>query len=168
MAVIYTFCGTAVQVDDEDFASLSQHRWRLAGSTWTKQDGSRTRRLYAAARIDGNGAKLMHRVIMGAAPGEQVDHINNDPLDNRRANLRIATAQQNLVNRKGTAAASPYRGVSQHRGKWMSRVRGEGHYKFLGYFDTAEAAARAYDREAFKAYGERVLLNFPKRRKVAR
>jgi hypothetical protein len=40
------------------------------------------------------------RFVMNAKKGEIVDHINRDPLDNRRKNLRIVTKRQNCLNKK--------------------------------------------------------------------
>lgn len=40
----------------------------------------------------------LHTLIMGYTGNLQIDHINNDPSDNRKKNLRIVTPQQNNFN----------------------------------------------------------------------
>jgi hypothetical protein len=44
--------------------------------------------------------ETMHRMVLQVPKGKAVDHINGDGLDNRKANLRIATLSQNSANRK--------------------------------------------------------------------
>lgn len=97
----------------------------------------------------------LHREIMGlkhAPPSEGlVDHINGDPLDNRRENLRIVTYAQNAHNRKDReGGTSRYRGVSwwadKRRphlpGKWRAAVMVNGKLNFLGFFDDEDEAGR--------------------------
>ena len=90
-----------------------------------------------------------------------VDHINQDPLDNRRQNLRLATRSQNAANLGPYANnTSGYKGVDFNRGKWRARITQDGVRYFLGTFDTAEDAARAYDQKALELFGEFASLNF--------
>lgn len=106
---------------------------------------------------------MLHRVILEAPDGYDVDHINGDTLDNRRGNLRLATRQQNTANgrRRKEGASSQYRGVFlDHRGrKWRAQIREDGRQRSLGAFDTEEAAARAYNEEAVRIYGPFARLN---------
>jgi hypothetical protein len=92
----------------------------------------------------------MHRDIMGTPPdGMQVDHINGNKLDNRRENLRFATASENCINRYNDRE---YRGASRKNAKWQSTFRGE----YLGVYETREMAAEVarQARASYTALGE--------------
>lgn len=149
--------GLVALVDAADFDWLSSEKWHAAiGSRATSKPYAATKRTSACVRI------LMHRLILGAQEGQIVDHINGDSLDNRRANLRFATAAQNSRN------VGPFRnnaaglkGVRLCKGRWMARIQSDGKPIYLGSFDTAEAAAKAYDRAACSLHGEFAGLNFP-------
>lgn len=109
----------------------------------------------------------MHRYLLDAPEGMQVDHINNDPLDNRRENLRLATASQNQANRrKRTETTSKYKGVSWHKKarKWRATIgAGNGKQEHLGFYEDPKAAARAYDVRARELWGAFASLNLPER-----
>ncbi|AXY82057.1 HNH endonuclease [Pectobacterium phage Khlen] len=82
-----------------------------------------------------------HRVVWYLHTGEwpkQVDHINGNRRDNRIENLREVTNQQNAFNRKGVKGYTPY------RGKYMAYITVDYKFKFLGYYDTPEAARHAH------------------------
>lgn len=102
----------------------------------------------------------MHRLIMNAKPGEQVDHINRNRLDNRKSNLRLCTHQENNYNRslKGKCG---YRGVRwrKDRDKWEARISVNGRTKHLGYYTCSLDAAKAYNNAALDLRGEFAVLN---------
>jgi hypothetical protein len=106
----------------------------------------------------------MHKLIMSTPPGCEVDHINHDGLDNRKANLRFVTRKQNAANaRKHRDATSKYRGISlyRERQKWLSEIRVDNKLIFLGIFFDELEAAKTYDIAARKYFGEYAFLNFP-------
>jgi hypothetical protein len=149
-------------VDPQDFYRFNIFNWCL------KDHGSN---IYAA-RLAAAPQKRMrikiislHREIMGHPEGLFVDHKNGDGLDNRRDNLRLATREQNMCNRRKTKSktSSRFTGVSFNKriGRWSAYV---GHCRkniFLGYFDDEITAARTHDAAAKKYHGEFARLNFP-------
>lgn len=138
-----------VMVDAEDFERLKDFKY---------QYGSHG---YAHRSLAGRPV-LMHREILGAAPGELTDHINGDRLDNRRSNLRKTCYTGNNRNARGSRNnPSGFKGVSKLHGRWRARIDAPGKPGlWLGSFPTAAAAARAYDAAAKKFYGEFAYLNF--------
>lgn len=146
--------GRVTVVDDEDFEVLAQWRWHLGGSGYA----ARTR------RIGGRKTEkvLMHRVIMGNPEGMHIDHINGDPLDNRRSNLRIVTRFQNEQNRgKNKNNTSGYKGVtfSKKEQKWVAQITANGKSYRAGCHASPEAAAQAYNEAATRLHGEFATLN---------
>ncbi len=83
--------------------------------------------------------------------------------------MRVGTRAQNNMNRagnrsrKGRPTTSPYKGVSwdSRKNKWVSRIGHNYKFIFLGYFDLAQDAARAYDAKAAELWGECDYQNFP-------
>jgi len=117
---------------------------------------------YVYSRATRPSIKL-HRFILGAAPGQLVDHKDGDGLNNRRSNLRIADPKQNAWNARAKGQ-SGYCNVWLHKqsGLWTGTVKREnGHRKSIGYFQTAEDAARASDALRLELRGEWARLNFP-------
>ena len=114
--------------------------------TWCPNYHWRSGRCNAVSGQVGGKTTLLHRVIMGSPAGRLVDHVNRDPLDNRRGNLRIGDNLLNAQNHGPLLAtnSSGYRGVSYskaHR-RWAAYVELQGRKKHLGYYDTAEEAAQ--------------------------
>lgn len=112
-----------------------------------------------------NGRPL-HRLILPVGAGLDVDHINRNPLDNRRANLRPATRTQNLANRKGWGKygkgvdwepARPGKG----RGKFVARIKVDKKKMYVGRSDSMIEAQKMYDKAAVEYFGEFACTNFP-------
>lgn len=143
--------GKVAIVDSEDYEYLSLFKW------YAHSQG------YAARDTKVNGKRvtlLMHRVIMEAKDGEQVDHRNEDKLYNCRCNLRIADFSQNDCNKSiRKDNKSGYKGVYRKRGKYAAEIRKNKIKYFLGYFDNPEDAARMYNFWALDLHGEFANLN---------
>jgi hypothetical protein len=125
-------------VDDDMWHKLAKHSWCLTGR-------------YAASRINSK-ITLMHRLIVS---GDLIDHINHDPLDNRRDNLRPSDKSGNAQNRtKLPNCASKYIGVwfSKEKRKWVADIKKDYVKHRLGYFDNEEMAALAYNKKAQELY----------------
>jgi hypothetical protein len=107
---------------------------------------------------------LMHRVILDAKPGQQIDHANRDGLDNRRSNLRFSSIAQNSYNsKKRKNSLGIYKGVSKtSTGRlWRARIWVDKVEIFLGNYASAIEAARAYDIAALKYCNGFAKTNFP-------
>lgn len=102
-------------------------------------------------------ARIMHRMIVSAPDGMQVDHIDGDGLNNRRSNLRIVTAAQNAQN-VGTRRnnKSGIKGVCWHKakGKWDASITVNRKFIHLGQFAKIEDAASAYTEASVRLHGE--------------
>lgn len=146
--------GLFALADAEDAEMLAQYSWSCSGG----------RHVHAAARdIHAKGKHVkMHRVVMGAKPGDIVDHINGDPLDNRKANLRLVTAAQNSMNKRArtdSAVTSIYKGVGKRGNVFIARIRVAGKLIEIGRSRCEIEAARMYNDAASYYFGEYARLN---------
>lgn len=92
------------------------------------------------------GKKLLHKIVMADVflSGLEIDHVNRDPLDCRRENLRLASRGQNLANRRGWSV-SGFKGVYRYGKRWRAQTSYQKKRIHLGVFDTPEEAAIAFD-----------------------
>ena len=152
--------GTALYalVDAEDFEKLTQFRWWL--------DRRRTT-CYAYRQIVVNGRRRsvrMHQDVLKVRRGTEIDHINGDGLDNRKENLRAANRRTQTRNSRPQLDRN-FKGVTYQRrlklSPWQARICVQGRQLHLGYFSSAEDAARAYDRAARRYFKHAARVNFP-------
>lgn len=127
-----------ILVDIDDLPLVAVHRWSFAGRGYART---------------GRDSLYVHRLLI---PGvDQVDHINGNKLDNRKANLRPAT---NAENHRGHSSRAPgtsgYRGVVKDKKTWKAHVTVDGVVHTKYGFPTPEAAVQARDEMAQELHGE--------------
>lgn len=107
-------------------------------------------------RIKPNKVSL-HRAIMGIPKGKVIDHINRNPLDNRKSNLKICTIQENLRNQKRPNNRTGTTGVSITK-YWKNRIGYQANivvnYKkiYIGFYKNLEDAIKARKEAEIKYY----------------
>lgn len=143
MKTFGTACGKEFIVDDEDYMLAMEHPWILVGG-------------YVRCRLKNGDTVSLHRLIIGAKKGDTVDHIDGNPLNNQRNNLRICTPRQNSINKKPWSTNKRGGGVKLSRNgvKWEAYIRiGKNSYN-LGRYNTEEEAKIAYNDVAETLHGE--------------
>ena len=125
-----------------------QDTWLLTSVSWFIQDHGHAAG-YLRPRDHGHyGLVYLHHMIMGCPiwKGIVVDHINRDPADNRRANLRWVTHAENLRNNDHPLGQTGKRGTTVDRyGRYLSRINWNGTTYHLGTFATLDEAVIARD-----------------------
>ena len=133
-----------VLISIEDIDKVSKYKWKIlpSGYPYNWKVG------------------LLSRFILGLQKGDKIeaDHIDLNPINNKRDNLRIATSTQQKQNRNKTTRKdrkSKYKGVTlTHSGKWLSSITINKKVIRLGLFDTEEEAKLMYDEKAKELFGE--------------
>ena len=150
--------GMKAFVDDEDFDYLSNYNWRALknGKTHYAVFGKRINGIYSTT--------WMHRMIMGVKKREdEINHIDHNGLNNQKNNLRQTTHRNITIQRSVTdRKQTKYKGISFHKpsNKWRARISVNGKTKYLGYYESAVEAAKAYDDAQLLHFGEFSNLNF--------
>lgn len=144
-------------IDEEDYKLCSKYHWSVCDN---KKANNLT---YAHTRKNGKRLVLHRLIYEKEAKGASIDHINHDGLDNRKANLRVATVAQNSYNQRPQTRkkTSKYKGVRYTKlyHLWEARIKKNGVYHALGFFDTSWKAAQAYNEAATKMFGNFACLN---------
>ena len=148
-----------VLIDEDDFEKVSKHKWRVLNDTKRNVLYIRTSYWEGEQRKD----LFIHRLIMNTPKGLMTDHINGNPLDNRKSNLRICTNsenQHNSIKHRGNKT-SIYKGVSYYKRdkNWECRIIVNKEPVRLGKYKTEDQAALAYNVAALQHFGEFARFN---------
>lgn len=130
-------------IDLDDVDNVKEYKWCIDAYGYVR--GGSTKKIQ------------LHRFIMNCPDGKVVDHINHNPLDNRKSNLRICTKQQNEMNISiRSHNTSGITGVSIHKqtNKWRAYIEYNQKYIHLGLFNTKEEAIEARKQAEIEYFGE--------------
>jgi len=107
----------------------------------------------------------IHKLVLDL-PESDVDHINRNKLDNRKSNLRLVTESNNSAN-SGVRInnTTGYKGVMYFKRdcNWHAQITHNYQKIHIGYFDTPEEAAHAYDKKAYELFGEQFVKKNPRK-----
>lgn len=143
--------GKVALVDDDDFDRVMRHKWCAvfmpSGSHW-----------YAKRGISQEGKTFncfLHRFILGVPDGVKVDHENNDGLDCRKENMRVASSRQNGRNVGAPRSnTSGFKNVIKCGSRWGVRIKTDSGPKGFGTYRTIEEAAAVADAAIRRFHGE--------------
>jgi len=151
--------GAFAIVDAEDFDRLSKYNWCLQCST----DGKISAPAKTLLHTHGRRETLSHFILNLKRP-VIIMFKNGNPLDHRKSNFLLGSfSQYRQRNRKrSTLTTSKYIGVSygKKRGNFAAQIQKDGIDYCLGFYETEEEAARAYDNKALELYGPDAQRNF--------
>jgi hypothetical protein len=138
-------------VDEDDFEKVNKYKWSLSNG-------------YTYGKVNGKRILLHHFVFKNPENGNVIDHINEDKLNEQKLNLREVSQSENNHNKSKNTnidSTSKFKGVSwnKNENKWTSNCCYEKKTFPLGYFETEEEAAKAYDIFTFIKIGEKANNN---------
>ncbi len=129
------------KIDKEDYKKVATGKW-----SWS----------YGyLVRYINNEIALIHHIIQGKKKGYFTDHINGDRLDNRKANLRFVTMQQNNCNRskmRGVYISNYYKNKKEK--KWVAHIIYKEKFHYLGIYSSEEEALKVRKEAEIKYFGE--------------
>lgn len=158
-------------VDDNLFEELNKYQWRLSPAGYPRATIGGKGKGYHGQ----NGIRMyIYHLIIGIPPkGMMTDHVNSNPLDNRKCNLRFCDYQGNGANQKKREnCSSIYKGVRwnqiektkrgtyiKRKKPWCAACEYNNKTIHIGRYKTEEEAALAYNKKAKELWGEYAKLN---------
>lgn len=149
VATFTTRKGSTFTVSIIDAQRVANHGWCLA------------ERGYMLASIN-NKVVTLHQFLLGFRPNMYIDHIDGNRLNNTRANLRWATPMQSAWNQDiSSRNTTGYKGVhwNKRARKWQAHIRCNNKWRTIGFYDSREQAALAYNEEAKRLFGDYACIN---------
>lgn len=139
-------------IDDEDLDRVNSLNW-----TVIIENGG----VVSCINHEGGFSWTIGRFILNYRGLLEVDHVDRNPLNNQKHNLRIVTKSQNAINRSPAKGSSKYRGVywKTANQKWMAQIKIKNKKHYIGIFDSEEKAALAYNVWAVEIHGEFAEIN---------
>lgn len=144
--------GGKITIDVEDIPIVSQYTWRI----------NKSNHIESRTTINGKYKRIfLHRLLMNVLNEDwtkvQVDHINHDPTDNRKSNLRLCSCAQNQINRgvrKDNTTGVTGVSFDKTLQRWIATISFEGKNIYLGSFKEKELAIQARIKKEKELYGE--------------
>lgn len=140
-------------VDDEDYEKLNKYRWNI-GSGY----------LYSSKRVGKRTIKTtLHKIILSAPDGMDIDHIDGNKWNNQKSNLRFATRAENSRNQGTKNVNKKYKGVyfDKNKSHWYVQIKYNYKIYCLGIYKSEDEAALAYDYGAMILFQQFAKRNLP-------
>lgn len=138
-------------IDLEDVEKCKEYTWTLSFCKPSKCFYVETTK-----SLGGKNQKhfSLHQFIMDFPNNKSIDHINHNPLDNRKENLKVCTHFENMQNKK-IKASSGYVGITYYpkRNRWVAKITVKRKHINLGTFDNLEDAIKARKEGVEKYFG---------------
>ena len=132
--------GRTYNTNNEFYFDLEDYN-KIKNYSWHENDQG-----YIVSSLSDNRKIRLHRLILNAEDGYDVDHVNHNKLDNRKENLRICTRQQNIFNSQVRSTnKSGKTGVwwNEKIQKWRAMITVDGKDIILGWFENIQDAIQA-------------------------
>ena len=144
--------GQVTTIDVEDLEKIGEYRWY---ASWNPSSNT----YYCHATVKDHSGKrikvMLHRLIMNAEKGKFVDHIDTNPLNNIKSNLRICSQAENSRNRgKSSNNKSGHKGVYYRNGLYVVQIRKDGKLISVGSSENYEEAVAMHESAIKKLHGE--------------
>lgn len=137
--------GAIARVDEEDLMLFRSRSWRVLEM---RTVGGRVYRYLASGRI------LLHRLMVGAAEDQVVDHVDGDGLNNTRQNIRVCSHAENMRNRRPNIGKALPKGVARAGRGFSAQIKSGSTRLFKRGFQTPEAASECYQAWARSLHGD--------------
>lgn len=148
-------------VDDDMYEILSKYKWHLNHNGYVRCNDNmmsrkmKTRRLHRIIHILKNSLNTLSQSI-------EIDHIDNNPLNNLTSNLRVSSRVDNSRNRRNNVGSLvEYKGVTydKYRNKYLANITIDSKKIYIGSFDCKKEAAMEYNKMALLHFGQFAYLN---------